>query len=111
MCLNFSYLDHHSKELSKLFNLKSNQKIRNSKGCNQCSHTGYQGRIAIAECIQVDKELKEMIHNNSSENEIANYVFKDNQSIDQASRDLLINGITSADELIRVGNLKEDADI
>ena len=48
---------------------------------------------------------------NSSENEIANYVFKDNQSIDQASRDLLINGITSADELIRVGNLKEDADI
>ena len=74
-------------------------------------HTGYQGRIAIAECMQVDKELKEMIHNNSSENEIANYVFKDNQSIDQASRDLLINGITSADELIRVGNLKEDADI
>ena len=40
-----------------------------------------------------------------------NYVFKDNQSIDQASNDLLINGITSADELIRVGNLKEDANI
>ena len=52
-----------------------------------------------------------MIHNNSSENKIANYVFKDNQSIDQASLDLLINGITSADELVRVGNLKEDANI
>jgi general secretion pathway protein E len=111
LCLNCSYEEEVTNEVSKLFNLKSNQKIRNSKGCNQCSHTGYQGRIAIAECIQVDKELKEMIHNNSSENEIANYVFKDNQSIDQASRDLLINGITSADELIRVGNLKEDADI
>ena len=111
LCLNCSYEEEVTNEVSKLFNLKSNQKIRNSKGCNQCSHTGYQGRIAIAECIQVDKELKEMIHNNSSENEIASYVFKDNQSIDQASRDLLINGITSADELIRVGNLKEDADI
>ena len=111
LCLNCSYEEEVTNEVSKLFNLKSNQKIRNSKGCNQCSHTGFQGRIAIAECIQVDKELKEMIHNNSSENEIANYVFKDNQSIDQASRDLLINGITSADELIRVGNLKEDADI
>ena len=48
-----------------------------------------------------------MIHNNSSEAEISNYVFKDNQSIDKASQDLLINGITSADELIKVGNLKK----
>jgi general secretion pathway protein E len=52
-----------------------------------------------------------MIHNSSSETEISNHVFKDNQSIDQASLDLLINGITSADELIRVGNLKEDAEL
>jgi general secretion pathway protein E len=111
LCLNCSYLEDPSKEVSKLFDLKPNQKISNSKGCEQCSNTGYQGRIAIAECIQVDRELKEMIHNNSSENKIANYVFKDNQSIDQASLDLLINGITSADELIRVGNLKEDANI
>ena len=111
LCLNCSYLEDPSKEVSKLFELKPNQKISNSKGCEQCSNTGYQGRIAIAECIQVDRELKEMIHNNSSENKIANYVFKDNQSIDQASLDLLINGITSADELIRVGNLKEDANI
>jgi type II secretory ATPase GspE/PulE/Tfp pilus assembly ATPase PilB-like protein len=109
--LNCSYPEDLSKEVSKLFDLKSNQKISNSKGCEQCSNTGYRGRIAIAECIQVDRELKEMIHNNSSENKIANYVFKDNQSIDQASLDLLINGITSADELIRVGNLKEDANI
>ena len=94
-----------------MFNLRPGKKIYNSKGCDECSHTGYQGRIAIAECIQVDKELKEMIHNNSSENEISNYVFKDNQSIDQASLDLLINGITSAEELIRVGNLKEDANL
>ena len=111
LCLNCSYPEDPSKEVSKLFDLKTNQKISNSKGCEQCSNTGYRGRIAIAECIQVDRELKEMIHNNSSENKIANYVFKDNQSIDQASLDLLINGITSADELIRVGNLKEDANI
>ena len=111
LCLNCSFKEEPTKEVSKLFDLEPNQKISNSRGCEQCSNTGYQGRIAIAECIQVDKELKEMIHNNSSENQIANYVFKDNQSIDQASKDLLINGITSADELIRVGNLKEDANI
>ena len=111
LCLNCSFKEVASKEVCKLFDLNPNQKISNSKGCEQCSNTGYQGRIAIAECIQVDKELKEMIHNNSSENQIANHVFKDNQSIDHASLDLLINGITSPDELIRVGNLKEDADL
>ena len=111
LCLNCCYEEDATNEISKLFNLKPGKKIYNSKGCDECSHTGYQGRIAIAECIQVDKELKEMIHNNSSENEISNYVFKDNQSIDQASLDLLINGITSAEELIRVGNLKEDANL
>jgi len=111
LCLDCCYEDEPTNEVSKLFNLQNGQKIYKSEGCNKCSSTGYQGRIAIAECIQVDKGLKEMIHNNSSETEISNYVFKDSQSIDQASRDLLINGITSADELIRVGNLKEDAEL
>ena len=111
LCLNCCYEEDATNEIAKLFNLAAGKKIYNSKGCEDCTHTGYQGRIAIAECIQVDKVLKDMIHNNSSENEISNYVFKDNQSIDQASLDLLINGVTSAEELIRVGNLKEDANL
>ena len=111
LCLNCCYEEDATNEIAKLFNLAAGKKIYNSKGCEDCTHTGYQGRIAIAECIQVDKVLKDMIHNNSSENEISNYVFKDNQSIDQASLGLLINGVTSAEELIRVGNLKEDANL
>ena len=92
-----------------LFKLDSKQKVFVAKGCPDCSNTGYQGRIAIAECIQVDQKLKEMIHTNSSENTISEYVFKDNQSIEQASTDLIKNGTTSCDELIRINNLQEDA--
>tara|TARA_B100001059_G_scaffold181585_1_gene182581 strand:- start:5156 stop:6646 length:1491 start_codon:yes stop_codon:yes gene_type:complete len=95
----------------KLFNLRPSQKVWIANGCDSCSHSGYQGRIAIAECIQVDKKLKEMIHNNESENAISNHVFKNNPSIDTASLDLIEKGITSCEELIRVGNLKEDANI
>ena len=61
--------------------------------------------------INLDKTLKDMIHNNDSENEIADYVFKDNQSIDQASIDLIIDGVTSCEEIIRVNNIKEDASL
>jgi general secretion pathway protein E len=100
-----------SNQEQKLFNLDSSQKVFRSIGCNSCSHTGYQGRIAIAECVQVDKKLKELIHNNASEDVIAKHVFNKNQSINDASLELLMNGITSCEELIRVGNLKEDGNI
>ena len=111
LCLDCKKEETASSQTQKLFSLDSSQKIWNPSGCPSCSHTGYQGRIAIAECIQVDKELKELIHNNASENILANHVFKENQSINDASLELLKNGITSAEELIRVGNLKEDVNI
>ena len=111
LCLECKKEEVASPQVQKIFNLDSSQKVSNSTGCSSCSHTGYQGRIAIAECIQIDKELKELIHNNASENAIANYVFKENKSIDDASLELLKNGTTSCEELIRVGNLKEDVNI
>ena len=111
LCLDCKYQGDAPREAVSLFKLDAGQKVASSNGCEKCSHSGYQGRIAIAECIQVDKQLKEMIHNHASENTISEYVFRDNQSIDQASRDLLISGITSCEELIRVGNLQEDAGI
>ena len=98
-------------DVSKIFNLDPKKKVYVSTGCTSCSNTGYQGRIAIAECIQVDKNLKETIHNNASENLITEYVFTNNQSIDDASTELIINGITSYEELIRINNLQEDASI
>ena len=100
-----------SKESIELFNLKSNQDVYLPVGCEACSQTGYQGRIAIAECIQADKKLKDMIHNNASENDISDYVFKDNNSIDQTSIDLIVDGITSCEEIVRVNNIQEDASI
>ena len=100
-----------SSESVLIFNLKKESEVYKSIGCESCSNTGYQGRIAIAECIQVDKNLKDLIHNNASENQISDYVFRDNQSIEQASVNLIIKGVTSCEEIIRVNNIKEDASI
>ena len=111
LCLECKAQEEASKEAINLFNLDINQIVYKSQGCLACSNTGYQGRIAIAECIQVDRVLKEMIHNNASENIISDYVFKDNQSIDQASTDLIKNSITSCEELMRVNNLQDDASL
>ena len=50
-----------------------------------------------------------MIHNEKSENEINEYVFEKTPSINSSCSNLLIEGITSCDELIRSNNIKEDA--
>ena len=73
--------------------------------------TGYQGRIAISECVEVDKKLKDLIHNNASENEMNEYVFKNTKSIDQVSIELVLNGTTSIEELIRINNIKDNGDL
>ena len=67
--------------------------------------------LKISESKNLGKTLKDLIHNNASENEISDYVFKDNQSIDKASIDLIVSGVTSCEEIIRVNNIKEDASI
>ena len=111
LCLKCKNQELPSKTSIALFNLDSDKNVFISSGCDACSNTGYQGRIAIAECIQIDKSLKEMIHNNASESLIYDHVFKNNQSIDEASSNLISKGITSCEELIRINNLQENASI
>jgi len=98
-----------NKDIADLFGLKHNLEVYDHKGCDKCNGTGYKGRIAVAECVNVDKTIKDMIHNEKSENEINEYVFKNAPSINSSCSDLLIKGITSCDELIRSNNIKEDA--
>ena len=59
----------------------------------------------------MDKKIKEMIHNNSAESEIQDYAFKNNESIDQASTNLILSGITSCDEILRINNLKDNGSV
>lgn len=44
-----------------------------AKGCEQCNHTGYKGRMGIYEFITVDSVIREMIIANKSINEIKRY--------------------------------------
>jgi general secretion pathway protein E len=100
-----------SSNMAKLFNIKKGTAVFEPKGCDHCDGTGYIGRVAVAESIQIDAELKNMIHEKASEQEIAKYAFQNNLSIDEAGKDLIISGITSAEELIRINNQKDNASL
>ena len=49
------------------------KKVRRGRGCAQCSNTGYRGRIAVHEILAIDANLRRMISNHASQEEIVAY--------------------------------------
>ena len=62
----------------------------------------FSGRIGIFESILINDDIKEQIHNKSSESEIKNIAFKDNNTLELDGQEKVNLGLTSEDELRRV---------
>ena len=99
-----------SEIIHKEFSINKNDNIYQSKGCTSCNHTGFKGRIALAECITISDELKALIHDEASEAKLIESAFKNNLSLDSSSSQLLRDGLTSYEELLRVQN-NQDANL
>jgi len=82
--------------------LKKESKIFKPKGCVCCNETGFLGRVGIFELFLVDEESKEYINEEKSEDEIAKLVFAENHRLFESGLDLVQEGITSLDEILRV---------
>jgi len=80
-------------------------------GCEECGFTGYQGRVAIFEILQVTKEIKELIAQNRSESEIIHAALSNGmKTLASAGIEKVIAGISSLDEVERVtsfGNISD----
>ena len=60
------------------------------------------GRIGIFESILINDDIKELIHNKSSESEIKNIAFKDNNTLELDGQEKVNSGLTTEEELRRV---------
>lgn len=84
-------------------------KIRRSRGCSQCNNSGYKGRTAIHEMITVDSEVRRMITEGASKEDIENYA-KDVQGMKplrESAAELVEMGITSVEEFLKVSYIYE----
>jgi len=78
-------------------------KIFEKVGCEHCRFTGYSGRVSIAEFLEVDKDIKEMIISGKSSLEIENLARKKGmRSLRTDALIKILKGITSLEELKRV---------
>jgi general secretion pathway protein E len=72
------------------------------RGCKKCNYTGYRGRTGIYELIEVDEQLRTMIYNGASEQEMLAHARKVYPGIEADGRRRILAGETSIAEVMRV---------
>ena len=89
------------KEL-ELLGLNEPTKLFKGKGCSLCSNTGYRGRTAIHEIMAVTKEIRKLIDLGASMDDLRKKSKEQGTlSLKENCRELVIDGQTTVEELIR----------
>ena len=79
--------------------------IKRGRGCGSCNMTGYKGRVALHELIEVNDEMRRVIMNNEPFSRLREIAIK-NRTIFLIDDGLLKvkQGITTTEEVLRVAN-------
>ena len=84
--------------------------IRVARGCGACGNSGYKGRIGVFELVRVDDHVRRLVNAGAEEPEIAAHVFRSAPRLSDAVRGLVLDGVTTAEEAVRVSR-REHADV
>jgi general secretion pathway protein E len=72
------------------------------RGCGACNNSGYAGRTGIYELVVLDEKLRSMVHDLSSEQDLESHARTLSPSIRQDGMRLVLKGITTLEEVLRV---------
>ena len=80
------------------------EKIRRGRGCIQCNNTGYKGRTAIHEIIAVDANVRHMISDRASMDEVVAYArkYQKMRTLKENGLKLVKAGISTPEELLKI---------
>lgn len=78
--------------------------VKKPCGCPACNHTGYRGRIAIHEILQVDKMIRKLIMDDAPVEEMKAYAIRSQnmKTLKTSALQCLKSGITSVEEAVKV---------
>jgi type IV pilus assembly protein PilB len=79
------------------------------EGCRQCHDSGYRGRRGVYEVLEVDAQLRELIHDEADESRIRSYL-RSTAWLDLRSEGLFLvrDGASTLEEVMRVTHLERD---
>lgn len=80
-----------------------NARFFKARGCPHCNFTGYRGRVAIFEIMVMDEQIRSMVVRQRPSNEIRRVAAQRGlTSLRQDGLSKVLDGLTTADEVIRV---------
>jgi general secretion pathway protein E len=88
--------------LALALGLPEGTRIYEAQGCAECGNGGYKGRIGLFEAVRVDDEIRRLINAGADESAIAAHAFRAAPSLAAAARALVKEGVTTAEEALRV---------
>ena len=91
---------------SNIGTLNKGTKVFKATGCDNCNNTGYQGRVGIFELFLITDEIKEAINAGETENRLSDLAFSNENKLSHSGYDLLLRGVTSLEEILRVTSEK-----
>ncbi|HAN21671.1 MAG TPA: type II secretion system protein GspE [Clostridiales bacterium] len=79
-------------------------KVHKGSGCEYCNKTGYKGRVAIHEIVEIDKNIRRMITQNESIDKIYDYTVNEQgvQTLRDCVLQLVKDGITTTEEMAKI---------
>ena len=81
-------------------------------GCPECHHTGYIGRRAAFEILMVNREVRRLVNDDAAYDELLAAAKKNGyRTMRDSCRDLVLRGITTAEEAARTINSTLDESI
>ncbi len=88
--------------LAKQIGLEPGATIFHPNGCAQCNGTGYLGRYALMEVVEITEPLQKMIHERAGEAELEHTIRETVPSLMDEGYRLVREGTTSVEEVLRV---------
>ncbi len=93
----------------KKVHIEPGQKLYKGEGCPDCNGSGYKGRIAIHEIVVMTSAMKSLIEKRASEEEMRKLaVSEGTQMLADSAAALVVEGITTIDEMNRVAYSIDD---
>ena len=90
---------------SKLMEVEQDTLIYQAVGCQHCNNTGFNGRRALFELVEIDTELQNLIHEDAGEIALEAAVRRKTPSIKNAGLEQVKLGATTIEEVLRVTSL------
>lgn len=79
-------------------------------GCAHCADTGYVGRVGLYEVLKVTDTVRRLIAAEADEDALVEAGFKHGGTLSDRARDLVLAGVTSVEEAVRVARQETAAD-